>query len=185
LDLNQLRQESRLLSPREVCAQIVALSVVEHSHTPSLRIDIELDRCGAAVSDTGRGMRLTPDRGDTLSHAERALTSLYPCLPLSPEVESILRELVWGERGSLGPALANFACPSLHFVSKRDGEVWSQSYRHGTPVGPPMMLGPTQTTGTTIKFETSGPIDHAMITALVDSLRFRIPGLVIAVQAAR
>jgi DNA gyrase/topoisomerase IV subunit B len=94
-------------------------------------------------------------------------------------------QLVWGERGSLGPALANFACPSLTFVSKRDGEMWSQNYTHGAPVGPATILGPTQITGTSIAFKTTGPIDHAVVAALVHSLRSRIPGLLITVQADR
>ena len=130
-------------------------------------------------------MRLTPDRGDTLSHAERALTSVYPCLPLSSEVEAILHELIWGERGSLGPALANFACPSLRFISMREGQVWSQSYRYGTPIGPATMLGATGTTGTTIDFETAAPIERAAIAALVDKLNSRIPGLFITLPTSR
>ena len=127
MDCNQLRQESQLLSPNEICAEFLALNVVEHSHTPSSRITVTLDQSGGTIADTGRGMRLAPDRGDTLSHAERALTSVYPCLPSSLEVESILRELIWGKRGPLGPALANFACPSFQFISERDGEIWSQT----------------------------------------------------------
>ena len=179
MDGIQLRQESRQLSPNDVCAELLALNVVEHSHTPGSRITVRLDRSGGTIVDTGRGMRMTPDRGDTLSHAERALTGVYPCLPSSPEVEAILRELIWWKRGPLGPALANFACPAFQFTSERDGEVWSQTYRYGTPAGPATMLGSTRTTGTTIRFETAGPIDRSAVATLVDALTSRIPGLVI------
>jgi DNA gyrase/topoisomerase IV subunit B len=168
---------ARKLSPEGVCAELIALSVVEFSYTPSLKITVELGSRGGMISDTGRGMRLTPDGGDTLSHAERALTTVYPCLPAGPEIECILRELVWGRRGSLGPALANAACPFFRFESRRDGEAWSQEYRYGRPIGAPARLGPAGASGTVITFETSGPIDHEAVSNLVDELRARVPRL--------
>ncbi len=176
---DQLRREAQSLSPNEVCAAFLALNIVEHSYMPTSRIAIQLDLSGATITDTGRGMRLTPDRGDTLSHAERALTSIYPCLPSSPAVEATLRELIWGARGPVGPALANFACPCFQFISERDGEIWSQTYRYGLPTGAATLLGPTRATGTTVKFETAGPIDRAGFAALIDRLTARIPSLVI------
>lgn len=184
MDNIQLRRESQRLSPNEVLAELLALSVVEHSFIPRVQIDVRVHKSGGVISDTGRGMRLTPDPGDELSHAERALTGVYPCLPANSEVEEVLTELIWGERGSLGPALANFACPSLQFTSQRDGEVWSQSYRYGVPVGSATMMGRTGTTGTTITFETSARLDHAAIRNLVDILSSRIRGLVIAVHTS-
>jgi hypothetical protein len=101
MDHKELLQFSRQLSPADVCAQLLALCVVECSHTPNLSIALELNDAEGKLTDTGRGMRLTPDKGDTLAHAERALTGFYPCLPSSPEFDAILRELVWGEHGSL------------------------------------------------------------------------------------
>ena len=179
MDIDELRRESQLLTPNEVCAELLALSVVEHSYTPDLTIRVDLDGSRGRILDTGRGMRLKPDGGDKLSHAERALTSFYTCLPSSPEIEAILRELIWGERDSLGPALANFACPSLEYISKREGEVWSQTYRFGAPLGPATRLGSTETTGTTIRFETAAPIYLAAIADLANILSSRIPGLLI------
>lgn len=181
---DELLQISRQLSPADVCAELLALNVVEFSHSPRSRITLELGDAQAQLSDTGRGMRLTPDRGDTLAHAERALTGFYPCLASSRELDAILRDLVWGERGSIGPSLANFACPSLKFTSNRDGEVWSQSYSHGTPAGPAVKQGSTETTGTIIDFKTAAPIDHGAVAALVDALHSRIDGLFITLRVA-
>jgi hypothetical protein len=181
-NVDRLRHEASLLSPTDVCAEILALSVVEYTHSPSLSITVDLHRSGGKLHDSGRGIGLAPDPGDTISHAERAHTSIYPYVPASPEVASALRELVWGERGALGPALPAAACPSYEFVSERAGEVWSQGYRYGAPTGPPRMLGPTRLTGTTITFETPGPIDHAVFAVLVDKLTSRIPGLFIALR---
>ncbi len=185
MDLDQLCQAARLLSPDQVCAELLALSVVEHSFTPGLSIALEIDRSVGRIADTGRGMRLTPDPGDTLSHAERALTGFYPCRPRNPDYEAVLCDLVWGSRGSVGPALANFACRSLCFTSKRDGELWSQRYRDGAALGPAVRLGSTDRTGTTIEFETAPAIDPAAVAALVDRLCRRIPGLPITLLTAR
>jgi DNA gyrase/topoisomerase IV subunit B len=182
MDHKELLQLSRQLSPVDVCAQLLALCVVEYSYTPTLSITLELNDAEGKLTDTGRGMRLTPDKGDTLAHAERALTGFYPCLPSSPEIGAILGELVWGEHGSPGPSVANFACPSLKFTSMRDGEVWSQSYSYGVPSGPAVMLGSTESTGTIIDFKTVGPIDHAVVATLVDVLRARIPRLSIVLR---
>lgn len=168
------------LTPSDVVAELLALSIVEHTYTPNIAITIELDDTQGLLTDTGRGMRLTPDSGDTISHAERALTSIYPVVPTRRHVEAALVELIWGDRGSLGPSLANAACPELEFTSRRDGEAWSQRYRYGLPEGPASMVGRTDASGTTMRFKTSGPIDADAIQALVTKLRIRIPNLRIA-----
>ncbi len=172
-----LRAEAGRLTPVDVCAELIALAVVEHSHTPGLHITIRIDGHRAEITDTGRGMRMTPDASDTISHAERALTSCYPCEPASPDVAAALHDLVWGDRGSLGPALPNLACPSLVFDSSRDGEVWSQAFRYGEPAGPPTFLGLTARTGTTIDLETAAAIDAAAVGGLIAELGRRLPGL--------
>ncbi|WP_322094157.1 ATP-binding protein [Paraburkholderia bannensis] len=180
---NEIFWLSKRLSPAEVCAHLLALSVVEFSYSPGLTVALELDGANGRLADTGRGMRLTPDIGDTLSHAERALTGFYPCTPSSSELDGVLRELVWGDQGSPGPSVANSACQTFKFTSKRDREVWSQSYVHGKPLGPAELLGQTDMTGTVIEFQTAEPIDTVVVARLVEALRLRVPGLSIAFQA--
>jgi hypothetical protein len=65
----------------------------------------------------------------------------------------------------------------------RDGEVWSQSYSYGAPSGPAVRLGSTEMTGTVIDFETTAPINHAVVTTLVEALRSRIQGLPIVLRS--
>ncbi|WP_321941837.1 hypothetical protein [Paraburkholderia tropica] len=179
---NDLLFISRHLSPAEVCAQLLALSVVEYSRAPGLSVVLTLNGTEGQLADTGRGMRLTPDLGDTISHAERALTGFYPCLSSNEHDNAILQELIWGDHGSLGPSLANFACPALRFTSRREGEVWSQSFRYGQPSGPAALLGATNTTGTTIDFTTETAIDATEVAALVVRLHKRIPELQITIH---
>ena len=151
--------------------------MVEHTHAPDVRIVLRLSDRGGAITDSGRGIRLTPDRGDMLSHAERALTSIYPVAAAHPSVDAALRKLVWGERGSLGPALANAACESLIFRSRRDGSEWSQSYRRGVPLGPAEFVGASDGHGTTIEFSTSTAIDAPAIATFLGLLQAHIPDL--------
>lgn len=179
MDDDRLRREASLLSPNGICAEVLALSVVEYTYTPSLTISVELGKTGGQLHDSGRGIMLTPDPGDTMSHAQRSHTCIYPCFSANPEVDAILQELVWGKRGALGPALPVAACPLYQFVSERDGEKWTQIFQYGVPLAPPKMLGQTSATGTTITFETDGCIDHGTFARLADHLCRRIPGLVI------
>lgn len=183
-DDDRLRREASLLSPNDICAEVLALSVVEYTYTPSLTISVELGQTGGQLHDSGRGIMLTPDPGDTMSHAQRSHTCIYPCFSANPEVDAILQELVWGKRGALGPALAVAACPSYQFVSEREGQKWTQTFQYGVPLGPPKLLGPTPARGTTITFDTGGQIDRAAFAQLADTLCSRIPGLVIAVRAS-
>ncbi|WP_321867644.1 ATP-binding protein [Paraburkholderia tropica] len=175
MDQNEFFWTSQRLSPAEVCAHLLALAVVEFSYTPNSTIALELDGTAGRLKDSGRGMRLTPDIGDTLGHAERALTGFYPCTPKSSELDLILKELVWGKHGSPGPSVANAACKALKFTSMRDGEIWSQSYVWGKPSGPAECLGSTETTGTVIEFETAVPIDQVAVATLVGALCSRVP----------
>lgn len=144
--------------------------------TGDLEIRVELGH-RAAIVDTGRGMKITPDPGDSISHAEKALTSTSPILPTDPQVEAVLKELVWGERGSLGPAIANAACAELRISSRRDGQEWTQAYTSGVPTGPPRRVGSAGAPGTTVWLTTTEPIDHETIQALASQLRTKIVGL--------
>ena len=97
-------------------------------------------------------MRLEPDEGDEMSHAERALTSIYPVAPADSETQAVLEELAWGPKGSQGPIVANAVSAAFVFQRRRDGEVWEQCYRRGVPEDPPCLVGVTGRTGTNVRF---------------------------------
>jgi hypothetical protein len=124
-------------------------------------------------------MRLAPDDGDTMSHAERALTSLYPLEANSEYVMNLLTELVWGTRGCLGPSWANAACVEFQFVSQRDDEIWTQRFEHGNPAGPAYSIAPNvkpiTSTSNTIRLRTSGKVDIAAVDTFLQALRSQIP----------
>ncbi len=168
-----------MLSPTEVTAEFIALSVVESTHSPDVSIYVTIEGSAATVSDTGRGMQLKPDPGDEIPHAQRVMTSIYPIRSATADVDELLTSLVWGSRGSLGPAVPNANCTELQFWSRRDGEEWTQHYQAGSPVIPLSKAGLTTRTGTTVSFVTTDPIDTANITALVRRLSEALPNLAI------
>jgi DNA gyrase/topoisomerase IV subunit B len=158
------------LTSLQIVAELVALSVVEHSYSPDNTITISVDGARCEIVDTGRGMQLRPDPGDTVSHAERALTSVYPIDPLTEETKQLLTRLVWGPRGSLGPALANANCVEFEFTANREGEAWSQRFQFGVPNGPASFDGPTNQHGTTVRLLAPDAIDLGVVRMLVASL---------------
>ena len=170
---------SLLLAPSDVVAEFLALSVVESTFTQGTTIKIELDGARGRIVDTGRGMNPFPDPGDTMSHVQRALTSVYPIVPENLQVLEVLTDLVWGSRGSLGPSVANNACVEFRFTSYRQGVEWTQVYRYGVPDGPAIRVGATGRGGTMLRFETLGEIDVSAVTELVRNLRTRIPSIAI------
>jgi DNA gyrase/topoisomerase IV subunit B len=66
----------------------------------------------------------------------------------------VLTVLVWGSRGSLGPAIANRHCETLQYWSRRDGEEWTQRFRRGRRLGPSQHVGDATDVGTTIEIVT-------------------------------
>jgi DNA gyrase/topoisomerase IV subunit B len=179
---DEIIRVSRQLSGDNVCAELLALSIVEFSRTRETRLALDIVDSKGVLRDTGRGMRLTPDRGDTLSHAKRALTGHYPCISSNSAVDSVLHDLIWGDRGSLGPSLANLACSSYRFTSMRDREIWSQRYLCGQPTGPATMQGYTKETGTQIEFETVSSINQVKVKLRVQTLCERVHGLFISLR---
>ena len=165
MDVGQIRKQHPLTAA-QVVNELIALCVVESTHIDGVEIRVRIRGNHAEIEDTGRGMRLEPDAGDAISHAERALTSIYPVQAADEAVDRLLRDRVWGVRGCLGPALANASCESFEFVSRRGGEEWAQAYRRGVPIEPARRIGPADRTGTSIRIVTAAPIDAAEVEAL-------------------
>lgn len=175
------RQTERL-TPTQVVLEFIALSVVESTYSPGLEVSVDLWGNTVVIEDSGRGMQLAPDEGDTIPHAQRALTSIYPVESASPEVDQLLSELVWGSRGSLGPSIANSNCAELQYRSRRDGEAWVQRFERGLPTGPPELVGPTTASGTTIVIRTLGRADGAAVAKVIERLTTEVSSASISLR---
>lgn len=165
--------------------ELAALAAVETFHAGGpvpIRVALHGPR-EASVEDGGRGMRLDPDAGDSISHVERAMTSIYPVACRNPDVQRALEEWLWGARGSLGPVVVSALSEELVLESRRGGRLWRQVYRRGRSHGRPRDTGPAATSGTTIRFQADPEIfstatfDPARIARRLEELRAAVPGL--------
>lgn len=172
------------LAPHEIVAEFIAAAVVEWSYDKTVQIGVTVDGDRATIIDNGRGMQVAPDEGETIGHAEKALTTAYPILASDPGVDRVLDEVVRGGRPSQGVSAAAAACPHLRFVSRRGHDAAAQSFDHGV-AGPPERLLAPYGQGTTIELRTATPIDLEAVVGLTEHLRHRFSGLTIAGPDAR
>jgi hypothetical protein len=94
---DRLRREASLLSPNDICAEVLALSVVEYTYTPSLTLSVELGQTGGQLHDTGRGIMLLPDPGACRSDRRNCWVRHRPearLLLSIPAAASITRRLL-------------------------------------------------------------------------------------------
>ena len=180
-----LKMIASTLTPVKVCAELLALSIVEQVHCTGSEISVSLSKSGGCISDTGRGIRLEPDDGYSISHAELALTTYYPCFSENSKVDDVLSDLIWGQHGSMGPALANYACKNLTYLSRRSKQIWEQSYAYGLPMGAPKKLGSTLQTGTEIHFQTNGEIEIESFESIIRRIKEKLPDFKIHFSASK
>ena len=172
------------LAPHEIVAEFIAAAVVEWSYDKTVQIGVTVDGDRATIIDNGRGMQVAPDEGETIGHAEKALTTPYPLRASVPDVDRVLDDLVRGGRPSQGVAAAAAACPHLRFISRRGHETAAQSFGHGV-AGPPERLLAPYGQGTTIELRSAQPIDRTAVISLIERLRNHLPGLTVAGPDAR
>lgn len=60
MDIEQIRATYQL-TPTEVAAELLALSVLEYANAPETTIVVELEGKTGQIVDTGRGMQLMPN----------------------------------------------------------------------------------------------------------------------------
>jgi hypothetical protein len=159
-----------LMRPTQVVAEFIALSVVESTFRPGLRLTVKLSGPEALLIDTGRGMKIEPDEGDSMTHAQRVLTSDYPIVSADEKINQILTNLVWGARGSLGPARANRSCQRLEYASRRGGIEWRQTFVSAQPSGPPVRSTTIEPDGTLIHLTAHDSIDAEHVERLASDL---------------
>lgn len=170
-----------------VLEELIALSaieVVDQRAAGAISIEL-LGPLRALVRDPGRGMNFGPEPGQPISHAEYALTHIYPIPVASERLAAALTGWLWGARGSLGPVVANALCSSYTVQGRLDGQAVRQSFRSGRPEGPPTRCD-SRCSGTRIELEVDAsllgdrPRLHlTRLQARVDELIESVPDLAV------
>jgi DNA gyrase subunit B len=95
------------------------------------------------VEDDGPGMKIESIHGK--SSVEMLMTVLHACRAMrnNPQAKDFC---------SSGLAVVNALSEDMRVDVKRDGRMWSQSYREGEPLGPLEDLGPSKATGLKFRF---------------------------------
>ncbi len=148
-----LRPRAPTLCPNGLILELVALSTIEsclNDFATRISVEVTGDH-GVTLRDNGRGMRLDPDRGSTISHAEEALTTIYPVHIDHPQLMTALGDWLWQDRGSLGPVVANALSESFVLTSFRQGQRWVQHFECGVARSPAEPQGTTNDSGTEIR----------------------------------
>ena len=124
--------------------QVLCGSLDEALATRCSKIEITLENDGViTVEDDGRGMPIDFRHGE--SSVEMLMTKLFACRAMrnNPQAKDFC---------SSGLAVVNALSEEMHVEVRRDGVVWSQSYRKGNAIGPLQMNGQTETTGLKFRF---------------------------------
>lgn len=144
-DVLRIRSDPGAFHPRwrergalAVLEDLLTCSVIEsvpRQKDPAVKIRI-LGPLSFSTSDNGRGMNFADEPGESVSHVEHVLTRVYPIPVPDPALAEAMVEWTWGDRGSIGPVLANALSSRFRIESERAEGRWGQDYTRGRPCGP-------------------------------------------------